>query len=242
MDKNINNNSEPFPFFQKTSWLLWLDILLTILILLLNFGFFKYSAVSDYNYGADPDPNNSIMGKSLISEVLYFIFILGLFFSQIIVTLTLFAAKLTRQGIIGFILVFVCIIVVGIAYKNRKPGIYYIFQGHTDRIKRDVDFKSIRDWSNTADISKQNDYGIPKEYWPDFIKQLKAHTVFIERKETIGVLVKFEWGMGPFVHWGLVVGPPDMEVPESINKSDLNSIGEYRVKIVPGAYAWHEIK
>ncbi|MGD0573583.1 MAG: hypothetical protein ABSB11_11285 [Sedimentisphaerales bacterium] len=240
MDKNINN-SELSPFFQKTSWLLWLDILLTILTLLLNFGFYRYCAVSDYNFGVNPDPDSPVMWKILISTLLYFIFIFILFLDQIAATIILFAQKLTRQGIISFILLFVCIFVVCIAYKNRKPGIYYIFQGHTDRIKRDVDFKLIRDWSNTVDTSKQDDYGIPKERWPSFIKQLKANTVFVEKKENIGTVVKFEWG-GTFVHWGLVVGPPDMDVSESQNRSDLKRGDEYRLKLAPGAYVWHDIR
>jgi hypothetical protein len=242
MNENIDYNSEQSYSFSKTKQLLLVDILLAVLTVLLTISYYIYDAVSAYNIGANPLSDRWIMEKILIALLLYFVFSILLFLGQIAVIIIMLVLRLTRQWMAGILLFIVCIVVVCVAYKTNKPGIYYIFQGHTDRIKRDVDFKLIRDWSNTADISKQDDYGMPKECWPIFIKQLKAHTVFVEKKETIGTVVKFEWGIGPFVHWGLVVGPTDMEVPESINKSDLNPVGEYRVKIAPGAYVWHDVK
>ncbi|MHC5082754.1 MAG: hypothetical protein ACYTET_02280 [Planctomycetota bacterium] len=57
--------------------------------------------------------------------------------------------------------------------------------------------------------------------------------------------VNIQWG-GPFHDWGVVVGPKEMPIPETVDVSydegGFPTYGEYRFKVEDGVYVWEIIK
>jgi hypothetical protein len=105
-------------------------------------------------------------------------------------------------------------------------------------MQNEADILKIRAWLKTADIRNQDEHwGLDKSQWPAAINKLSPQYTFIEMSDNNETQVRMIWG-GPFGHWGMVVGPVTMEIPES----DFDRGGEYRLKTAQGAYVWHEIR
>jgi hypothetical protein len=104
-----------------------------------------------------------------------------------------------------------------------------------NRIELQGELGVIREWLAQFEKTEDGSYPqlIPLESCPTPIKDLGGHTVWISTNgngtiETVSVL----WGGAFLGAWGVTIGPPNMEIPES-------SEDEYILSWVPGAYFWH---
>lgn len=121
-----------------------------------------------------------------------------------------------------------------------ETGAEYFLQGYEKWVQKDVDIPAIQNWlksldstcssrmycSNEADFSKN---------LPEFITRFNPPYVRFSDFEKEGRGIEFEWG-GPFGHWGLCLGPADMEMPaEGLIEINQNKYETRRI-IQPGVY------
>jgi hypothetical protein len=145
-------------------------------------------------------------------------------------------------------------------YSISNPTFVSFSKGFRDKMKCDVNVGEIQKWLKTIEKPKEpvkyiiDPYGPPNisvlvapeaTYiksldslnWPKTICNLQPKMVYIQLYDNDEAIIRLQWG-GTFGSWGILVGPPDMEVPES----DMKRGGEYRLKLAPGAYVWHDIR
>lgn len=150
--------------------------------------------------------------------------------------------------ILGVILLLLMLLLAGLLYLIiifyfSEPG--YISDTNTflQEMKDKADIPAIRAWLNSMPAKDSSYYCFAEgTEWqdcvPECIKILSPIYVDIEAENMDSKIVRITWG-GGFGHWGLVVGPEDMETPESDLKPPH---GEYRVPLEAGAYVFHEIQ
>ncbi|KPK74525.1 MAG: hypothetical protein AMJ79_13855 [Phycisphaerae bacterium SM23_30] len=147
----------------------------------------------------------------------------------------------TVQVIIRSIFTIITILVIIISPKFHVPSISPFMKGFKIGMGKNADIEEIREWLKTVD--KPNDFLSFQLYpnLPEAIKKLKPRyvdTLKLEEKE--GFKVRLTWG-GGFGHWGMVVGPEDMEIPPT-EISAYDKSGEYRERLTDGAYIWYEVQ
>ena len=103
-------------------------------------------------------------------------------------------------------------------------------------MKEKADIPAIRSWLNSSPNKYNSGVWVDGSEWPKCIKELSPNDiqVFYDNNNR---QIQLTWG-GGFGHWGLIVGPENMEIPES----DFEPHGEYRAFLEPGAYVFHEIQ
>jgi len=137
---------------------------------------------------------------------------------------------------------------------SNVPGYIAFTKDFQQRMIESLDVVQVRDWLNTLSESE-----IDKLYnqqfrvnafpikLPNTINNLKSEMpyIIISKDDQYGICLRMTGG-GPVGHWGIVVGPKIMPIPEiedvSYDNDGYRNIGEYRVKLEDGAYVWHEIK
>ncbi len=88
--------------------------------------------------------------------------------------------------------------------------------------------------------------------WPPTITRLNPGYVDVGKTEDGQPKIRLTWG-GGFGHWGIEIGPEDMEVPQTLERKGqefgppdhrytVYDTGEYRLPFAPGAYVWYEIQ
>jgi len=98
---------------------------------------------------------------------------------------------------------------------------------------------AIRQWVMSLDpaFSGQRYYEIKKfpEQLPEVISKLDPQYLYFSDFEKEGRIIEFEWG-NPFGHWGLRIGPADMETPQEGHIVIDECTYEYQRPIEPGVY------
>jgi hypothetical protein len=166
---------------------------------------------------------------------------LGLIFFLLIVQLVQTCIKgyfLSIKGtLIRIFFTLISIFVIFTGFKVAKPGYISFTHGFKTRMQNEADINAIRMWLKTVEVKDEASCKIDEYEWPDCIKKLSPQYTFIEKSDNDEIQVRITWGW-PVSHWGLIVGPATMNIPES----DFRRYGEYRIKLEQGAYVWHEIK
>lgn len=109
------------------------------------------------------------------------------------------------------------------------PAVYFL-KGFALRMNQEADIPSIRREIESHMINPEKGI-IDMNKWPSVISRLSPN--YVSCKEENGKkYINIEWGVVSG-HWGLVIGPKDMQIPKNSNK--------YVIPLdKPGAYVWHE--
>jgi hypothetical protein len=130
----------------------------------------------------------------------------------------------------------------------RPPGYKPFTAGFHQRMQNRLDVEKIRAWLGTLDseifdgeyydlLYEMNGNVLPVPILEE-INSLSEHVHYLVfYTENKMPCLRIEWG-GALGHWGVVVGPREMEVPPS----DFSDYGEYRLKLEEGVYIWHELQ
>jgi hypothetical protein len=234
--------------------------IITVLLVIGSLGLTIITPWLFYRNGLNEDIFSAVCGLWIPFLWMHIFFLLLLQSALVIVTICKYSLRHSGRS---FSLLGVCIITICACwlwfFLISKPGLISFSEGFRDRIKREVDVGEIQKWLQTIEIPKGtvnyiiDPYGPPDPKildpeaiyiksldslnWPEAIRVLNPEEVYIRPYGNEGATIRLLWG-GPFGKWGIVVGPTDMEVP----KSDMRRRGEYRLKLAPGAYVWHDIR
>ena len=129
-------------------------------------------------------------------------------------------------------------------------------EGLARTAKAEIDMPSIQEWltrqetpaepdENSFEYSpkgimfstKDGRSNIPVEHQPEYVKKLSNN---------MPISVRYDWDteefytgrgelLGRYDSWGLVIGPPTMAIPPSIDEGGESHV----IKLCPGAYVWH---
>jgi hypothetical protein len=124
----------------------------------------------------------------------------------------------------------------------REPGAVKFLRGNEQWVHKNVDVAAIRQWvmSLDPDFSGQRYYEIKKfpEHLPEVISKLDPQYLYFSDFEKEGRVIEFEWG-NAFGHWGLRIGPADMETPQEGHIVIDEGTYEYQRPIEPGVYIFN---
>ena len=214
------------------------DIGIVSLVLLSYVLFYTVSALRSYRWGMNPELPSDYIDKNVI----YFFCYLAVNVFLFVMLCIRMTIAITRFGI-GRLFLYIgyftfSILFVVFCRTVTKPIMWYIADGFFVRMEKEADIITIRQWLETYNIDKQAEHHeITSDDWIPELKRLNPKYIYIEPEESIRV-VRLVWG-GPFVrHWGLVIGPEDMEIPQS----DIHRGGERRIKLSAGVYVWHDVR
>jgi len=142
------------------------------------------------------------------------------------------------------------------------PGHKTFMDGFRQYMQKNADLDGIRSWLNTLDpnvctrepIDLYGTYSSLKSHWPETmawpaaITRFDPHYVEFMKTGSGRLKIRLTWG-GALGHWGVEIGPEDMDIPPTaptrkvkVGASMVNEYGEYRLPLAPGAYVWHEIQ
>ena len=136
-----------------------------------------------------------------------------------------------------------------------SPGYKPFTSGFREYVQMNVNLGVVREWLTAQDpnlcTGQMIDVSGPNwsaSRWPDTtiwasaITQLNPHYVQLAKTETGRPKIRLTWG-GVLGHWGVEIGPADMEMPRmSDGKGNVEEEDEYRLPLAPGAYVWHELQ
>jgi hypothetical protein len=167
------------------------------------------------------------------------------FFKQILGKATIIVCVMPSVLIIGM---FVGGLVSEYLYFG-EPGAMTFLRGFEKWAERNVDTGAIQEWIVRAPESYWGDpcepngkfyraeEELPKEL-PKCFTEFKRQYVIFERSELDGSrIVRFGWGGGMF-HWNLVVGDPNMKIPELTEEWYSDYEVEFRRMLKPGVYVY----
>ena len=118
------------------------------------------------------------------------------------------------------------IIATGITIHSYPPAYLPFSEGFRERMLAEADIEAIRAWN--ANLSERSGF-MDEGLWPACVKELSPRYVLFTDN---GEAVKLIFG-GGFDHWGIVVGPETMPVPETDRS-------EHTWKLAPGAYVFSD--
>ena len=128
------------------------------------------------------------------------------------------------------------ILVGGFISLKTITGPSPFLRGFERWVLREVDIGAIQQWLATEGPKYAGKGARSRDELPDFLVRFKPSYIrFRDVPSVGGPCVEFEWG-GPPGRWALIVGPPDMPMPEE-DPPDLGpSEVEIRRPIKPGVY------
>ena len=189
---------------------------------------------------------------TIIMFGLAFVVFPSMFMLLCLIAIRLFFIKRSTKSRKSFFLLMLFVIlfnpIFALMSPIRPPGYKPYTRGFHQRMQDRLNIEKIRDWLKTLDeevfdgeyydlIYQMNGnvlpFPLPKEI--TILSEDVHYLVFY--KDDQGRCLRIEWG-GAFGHWGVVIGPKEMEVPSS----DFSKYGEYRIKLENGAYVWHELQ
>lgn len=84
--------------------------------------------------------------------------------------------------------------------------------------------------------------------WPPSLTRLDPVQAYFRMIADRCLTIRLTW-VTPWDKWGIEIGPADMPIPKSQPRTRDTSYkqvvwndGEYRLRMAPGAYVWHEIR
>lgn len=115
-------------------------------------------------------------------------------------------------------------------------------EGYRDWAKSVLDFDEIRDWMFEYDERNTGigteDFQGPKCFAENHLRMSAGWVRENEKGERILSIMSG----GGLQDWGIVIGPAEMEVPSSETVMYDKYQGEYRLKLVDGAYVYYELQ
>jgi hypothetical protein len=155
-----------------------------------------------------------------------------------------------KQQIIGVFSISVALSVFLLHFPLWRVGpcgAQIFLKGFEKWVTKQVDTESIQTWISSADEkywqSQVCYYGpdyLAEERFPkelaDFLKDFEVKYIYFERSNLDNSkTIHFEWGGGMF-HWSLVIGDPNMMMPEKEIEWFSDYDVEYRRILKPGVY------
>ena len=162
--------------------------------------------------------------------------------------------KLSKKRLIISVLslsvaLIVCLVNFPLFPSNVRPAGAQIFlKGFEKWVTKNVETDSIQTWIRSTDEKHWNSrilYGpdypaeerIPEEF-PDFLKDFGVQYMYFERSELDNSkIIHFEWG-GAMFHWSLVIGNPNMKMPQQEVEWFSYYDVEFRRILKPGVYVF----
>ena len=185
------------------------------------------------------DPESTDPFERSITLFFYYLAINVLLFSTLLIRMIVATKQFGMSQLflyIGYIAVSILFVVF--CFSVPKGSSWYMTEGFLERMKKEADIMSIRQWLETYKTNEQVElYEIPSADWIPELKRLNPKYIYMEQKDSIKI-VRLVWGGGFSAYWGLVVGPENMEIP----KSDSSDGGKLRILLEKGAYVWHDIR
>ena len=132
--------------------------------------------------------------------------------------------------------------IYGLINKAKNPSSYERFtEGYRDWAKSVLEVEQIRNWMK--DLKDTKSFGIYDDFQgskclAENHSRFNAGIIFNEENQRI---LRIMSG-GGFQDWGVVIGPVEMEVPESTYYEYYENCGEYRLKLADGAYVYYELQ
>jgi hypothetical protein len=131
-----------------------------------------------------------------------------------------------------------------------EPGAVTFLRGFKGWVSRNVDTDAIQNWIVDANESFW-DYGISKDFaevyktpsgytekFPDFLVEFKPQRAYFERSRLdYSRMIEYIWGGGMF-HWNLIIGEPNMAMPELMEEWYDDYDVEFRIILKPGVYVY----
>ena len=158
---------------------------------------------------------------------------------------------------IGFLVYFIYILTFFMIPPKISdvPGYITTTEDLLQRMIESLDVVQVRGWLNIlseSEIDKLQNQQFRVNAFPiklpDTINNLKSEMSYIRivKEDQYGICLRMTGG-GPVGHWGVVIGPKEMPIPETEDVSyhkegGYRIIGEYRVKLEDGVYIWHELR
>ncbi len=111
------------------------------------------------------------------------------------------------------IMLLMCVGVIG-AFGFRVRGIDKFAQGFEQKMRREADVKAIRAWASGLVVPAEEGVvpSVPENLWSESVTALSPQEVYYA-EDVMGV--RLDWGGGFMGHYGLVVGPENMEIPNT---------------------------
>lgn len=177
---------------------------------------------------------------------------------------TLSSRQKVHRLLLGIVAVaFVISVALGFGGLAPSPFDMHV-KGFARYARNRVDVAAIQGWLETLDsseyIGEHGDPGgipiLPAEH-PPAIAKLRPngfpHGVRVLPDNAGRLMVRLAWGGGMIGHWGIVVGPKEMETPQTQEPAwverqsdggteEYYEYGERRTPLAPGAYIWAELE
>jgi hypothetical protein len=214
------------------------DVLIAGIITAVAVGVNIAGAIVWYYHGLAPKGLEVIKFEHIIYSFLGYCVTIVFLFLCLIARLGVQALRLKRRTLcLRILLVLGSVLIVVVVHTIFGPGYIHFTRGFFKRMQKEADIPAIRTWASSLELPRQDRHEVDDTQWPEAIKQLSPQYTFIEMPEDSETKVRIVWG-GAFGHWGLMIGPSTMQVPPS----NFRKYGEYRIKLAPGAYVWHDVR
>lgn len=228
--------------------------------------FFGFMALSSYMDGRSG--GRDIFSSLCVLPVMGCILLLWLFLLPVQIVLGWPKhVKSRRKLVVLYLLVSLGLVVwIALPFTGLWPPGYEMFtDGFGHYLRAEMDLAAVRDWLSSLDprtydgqhfdLSVRSGLGTSwpdRIAWPAAITRFDPHYVQFNKTEAGRLKIRLTWG-GALGHWGVEIGPQDMEIPPSQERqrekvgppgheSWFDGTGEYRLPLAPGAYVWHEIQ
>lgn len=151
---------------------------------------------------------------------------------------------ISRESIMSVVVLGIVVAAPFAAFFVSLPRADMFLQGYKRWAQKHVDIDVIQDWIAKAPDCYWNE---PETYnsregkpdgFPQCLKDCEFQYVFFEQSDIDGSkVVRLEWG-GGMAHWGIVVGPSQMKMPDKREYEISESCVEIRKTVKPGAYVY----
>jgi hypothetical protein len=137
----------------------------------------------------------------------------------------------------------------GFSHISVEPSAVSYLRGLRKWVQSNIEIDSIQEWiSCNADSWLENDdesegfrYLDPDkpDTLPECFKGFAHQYIYLKYSDTDeSRVVGFEWG-GPFGHWGVIIGEPNMVMPKNMEEWYDPYDVEYRRIVEPGVYVYN---
>jgi hypothetical protein len=252
---SIVNQSKKLRFWHNIA-----QSVITSSVVLIVFAFVKVQPIFAYHSGLE-NGNGGYTIAMLWIPVFTFLLVCSLLLLQLIALIVFKALKRKECGFTPLLLFFVSLITI-VIWPFLLNHVMNFTEGFREKTKSEVNAPEVQKWLRTlkrpiAQVryivdpcsaqGEQEFYGhkvivietIDSADWPATLRTLRPEPKMIDIQpyNNQEATIRLEWSF-VFASWGMVIGPPDMEIPES----DMRRGGEYRLEFAPGAYVWYRIK
>jgi len=136
----------------------------------------------------------------------------------------------------------------------EPPGYMTFTMGVREYVRANADIPAIRAWLGTVDPSACTGeqvwmHGLDRGQemkWPEPVMSLRPDNVSLRLDRDKHPVIRIGWAIID-ADWGVEIGPEDMEISRTlpvqevqVGGSTMYEHGEYRLRVSPGVYVWHE--